>query len=121
MLELLFVQPGLVRLHQLQHFKRLHVAAIVLIEDLEHLLELEERHVDLLFLLVVPIDKRFDFLGQLEGALLLDTFFTVLFLIFSENAEQEIISLLLKFVYRSINFLLVIRIEDSQEQIHEHE
>ena len=57
MLELLLVEPRLVGLDQSENLTWLHVAGMIFIEYLEHLLKLQWCHVNLIFLLVVPVHQ----------------------------------------------------------------
>ena len=97
-LELFLVEPRLVRLHQAQHLDRLHVPAVVLVKNLEHLLELQRRHLDLFPLRVVPVHQRVDLLGQLEGARLAHSLVRAAVLVLAEQAQQELVALLLELV-----------------------
>ena len=69
----------------------------------------------------MAVDERVDLLGEVKDGFFVELAGLILLFILPEQANKELIPLLLKLVHRSINLHLVVRIENSQQQVHQHE
>mmetsp|Transcript_26389 Transcript_26389/g.30904 ORF Transcript_26389/g.30904 Transcript_26389/m.30904 type:complete len:597 (-) Transcript_26389:52-1842(-) len=135
---LLFVEPGLIGLqeaHHLPRIKMLHVlrgfanelpmrlsqVAILLIllhEQLEGLLELQRSHVEIVALYVLALANAMHFLQNFFDAVFVDA---ALGGVHAEQPDEEVVPVLDVAVNARLHALLVVRVEDGEQQVQQHE